>query len=241
MALRNIHLALALATASTAIVAVAPQPAFAQKARTAKAGKSAGGSVKGLLGNASDSALDQLSRPGAFYADQAVRILLPGPLQRATKLMKFADKAGLTNNLTRSINDAAGLAAQEAKPVFRSAIDSMTLTDGVGIVTGGDTGGTQYLRRTSGEVLRQKMRPLISDALGRTGALKQIDSLGSGGGAGGMLGALAGVGISRDGLIDSVTDQAMSGIFTYIGREEATFRKNPLRGGQRLLDAVTGK
>ncbi len=239
MAFRSIPLALALAvSAVTAGAIIAPTAAVAQKA---KAGKAAGGSMKGLLGNASDSALDQLSRPGAFYADQAVRILLPGPLQKATKLMKLTDKAGLTNNLTRSINDAAGLAAQEAKPVFRSAIDSMTLTDGVGIVTGGDTGGTQYLRRTSGDVLRQKMRPLVSDALGKTGALKQLDSLGRAGGTGSMLGALAGVDLSRDGLIDSVTDQAMSGIFTYIGREESNFRKNPLKAGQKLLDAVTGK
>ncbi|WP_439491593.1 DUF4197 domain-containing protein [Blastomonas fulva] len=239
MAFRSIPLALALAvSAVTAGAIIAPTAAVAQKA---KAGKAAGGSMKGLLGNASDSALDQLSRPGAFYADQAVRILLPGPLQKATKLMKLTDKAGLTNNLTRSINDAAGLAAQEAKPVFRSAIDSMTLTDGVGIVTGGDTGGTQYLRRTSGDVLRQRMRPLVSDALGKTGALKQLDSLGRGGGTGSMLGALAGVDLSRDGLIDSVTDQAMSGIFTYIGREESNFRKNPLKAGQKLLDAVTGK
>jgi len=49
------------------------------------------------------------------------------------------------------------------------------------------------------------------------------------------------VDLSRDGLIDSVTDQAMSGIFTYIGREESNFRKNPLKAGQKLLDAVTGK
>lgn len=53
-----------------------------------------------------------------------------------------------------------------------------------------------------------------------------------------MLGALAGVDLSRDGLIDSVTDQAMSGIFTYIGREEANFRRNPLKSGKKLLDRV---
>ncbi len=194
--------------------------------------------MKGLLGNASDSALDQLSKPGAFYADQAVRIALPGPLQKASKLMKLTDKAGLTNNLTKSLNDAAGLAAQEAKPVFRSAIDSMTLSDGVGIVTGGDTAGTQYLKRTSGSVLREKMRPLVTNALSKTGAFKQLDSLGSSGGTAGMLGSLAGVDLSRDGLIDSVTDQAMSGIFTYIGREESTFRKNPLKAGQKLLDSI---
>lgn len=230
MAFRNLALAISLGIA----VVAAAAPAEAQ---SRKAAPSIGGSMKGLLGNASDSALDQLAQPGAFYADQAVRILLPGPLQKATKLMRLTDKAGITNNLVKSLNDAAGLAAQEAKPVFRSAIDSMTLADGVGIVAGGDTAGTQYLRRTSGEVLRQKMRPLVSNALGRTGAFKQLDSLGTSG-TGGVLGALAGVDLSRDGLIDSVTDQAMSGMFTYIGREEANFRKNPLKSGKKLLDRV---
>ena len=237
MAFRNLALAFFLAAVGVATtVAVSPLA----EAQNRKPSTSLGGSMKGLLGNASDSALDQLSQPGAFYADQAVRILLPGPLQKASKLMKLTDKAGLTNNLTRSLNDAAGLAAQEAKPVFRSAIDSMTLTDGVNIVAGGDTAGTQYLRRTSGEVLRQKMRPLVSNALGRTGAFKHLDALGTGsrGGTGSMLGALAGIDLSRDGLIDSVTDQAMSGIFTYIGREETNFRKNPLKSSKKLLDRV---
>jgi len=230
MALRNLAMAIGL---GMAVVATGP----IAEAQSRKSSPSLGGSMKGLLGNASDSALDQLGQPGAFYADQAVRILLPGPLQKATKLLRLTDRAGITNNLVKSLNDAAGLAAQEAKPVFRSAIDSMTLADGVGIVAGGDTAGTQYLRRTSGEVLRQKMRPLVSNALGRTGAFKQLDSLGSSG-TGGVLGALAGVDLSRDGLIDSVTDQAMSGIFTYIGREEANFRKNPLNSGKKLLDRV---
>lgn len=240
MTIRFARLVAALALSTSVLVtATAPAPAYAQKAKgaKAKASKLTGSSMKGLLGNASDSALDKLGQPGAFYADQAVRILLPGPLQKATKLMKLTDKVGLTNGLTKSINDAAGFAAQEAKPVFRSAIDSMTLADGVGIVTGGNTAGTQYLQRTSGTVLREKMRPLISNALGKTGAFTQLDSI-SRGGTASMLGSLAGVDLSRDGLIDSVTDQAMAGIFTYIGREEAGFRKDPLKSGKKLLDSV---
>ena len=51
-------------------------------AKTAKPG------VKGLIANASDSALDRLAQPGAFYADTAVRILLPGAGGKlASKLM----------------------------------------------------------------------------------------------------------------------------------------------------------
>ncbi|QTD56943.1 DUF4197 domain-containing protein [Parasphingorhabdus cellanae] len=182
-----------------------------------------GTGVKSLLGNASDGALDKLSQPGAFYADKAVRVLLPGPLKNATSILRFTSKAGLTKDITKSLNDAAGKAALEAKPVFRSAIDNLTLTDGVGIVTGGGTGGTDYLRRTSGEELAVKIRPLVEKALGEVGAYKQVERLGSLS----ALSSLGGLDLSRDGLTDSVTEQALDGIFSYIGAEETNFRKNP--------------
>ncbi|MEP2103294.1 MAG: DUF4197 domain-containing protein [Parasphingorhabdus sp.] len=190
--------------------------------------------VKSLLGNASDGALDKLSKPGAFYADKAVRVLLPGPLKNATKILRFTSKAGLTKDITRNLNDAAGKAALEAKPIFRSAIDNMTLTDGVGVVTGGGTGGTDYLRKTSGEELAVKIRPLVEKALGEVGAYKQVESLGSLS----ALSSLGGIDLSRDGLTDSVTEQALDGIFSYIGAEETNFRKNPLKKGKKLLKGI---
>ena len=190
-----------------------------------------GGSVTGLLGNASDQALDKLAQPGAFYADEAIRILLPGPLKKASKILKYTDKAGLTSGLSKKLNDAAGLAAKEAKPIFRSAIDNMSLKDGINVVTK-DNGATSYLRESSGTALREKLRPLIVTALGQVGAFKQIDKLGS------SSSLLSNVGISRDGLSDSVTDQALNGIFKYIGDEEAKLRANPLGVGKSLIKGL---
>lgn len=190
--------------------------------------------LKSLLGNASDNALDKLGEPGAFYADKAVRILLPGPLKRATDILRFTSKAGLTGDITRTLNGAAGRAALAAKPVFRSAIDGLTLTEGLGIVTGGDTAGTKYLRKTAGVELGDKVRPLIESALGDLGAYKQVERLGSLS----SLARLGGMDLSRDGLTDSVRDQAMDGIFTYIGREESDFRRNPLDRGKDLLKGI---
>ena len=213
----------ALATAPLAMMSFAATPAAAQSS-----------GVKGILGDASDNALDKLSEPGAFYADEAVRILLPGPLEKATSILRFTSKAGLTKDITKTLNDAAGRAALEAKPVFRSAIDGLTLQDGVGIVTGGETAGSEYLRRTSGEELALKLRPLVEKALGDLGAYEQIEQLGSLS----SLARLGGADLSRDGLTESVTDQAMDGIFTYMGNEEANFRSNPLDKGKNLLKGI---
>ncbi|WP_417621221.1 DUF4197 domain-containing protein [Parasphingorhabdus sp.] len=219
----QIFATIALATAPLALIPLAATPAAAQST-----------GVKGILGDASDNALDKLSEPGAFYADKAVRVLLPGPLQKATSILRFTSKAGLTKDITKTLNDAAGRAALEAKPVFRSAIDNLTLQDGVGIATGGKTAGSDYLRRTSGEELAIKIRPLVEKALGDLGAYEQVEKLGSIS----SLARLGGADFSRDGLTDSVTDQAMDGIFTYIGREEANFRRNPLDKGKKLLKGI---
>lgn len=180
-----------------------------------------GGSLSSLLGNASDSALDKLGKPGAFYADKAIRILLPGG-KTVSKLLDVGAKAGLTDGLVRRLNDAAGLAAKEAKPIFRSAINNVSLNDIPGIATKSD-GATQYLRQSAGGDLRLKITPLIESALGQVGAFDQIDKLGK---AGSLVSSL---GLNRTKLTDSVSDQALKGIFSYIGQEEAALRKNPLK------------
>lgn len=195
---------------------------------TPAAAQALGGPVTRLLGQASDSALDKLAQPGAFYRDEAVRILLPGPLKKASKIMEFTDKAGITDGLVQKLNDAAGLAAKEAKPIFRSAISQITLKDAVGIVGKGD-GATRYLRESSGPALQAKMRPLILAALGKVGAFKQLDKLGK---SSSLLGQ---VGVSRDSLTDSVTSQALDGIFAYMGNEEGRVRADPLSAGKGLL------
>jgi Protein of unknown function (DUF4197) len=177
--------------------------------------------VKNLLGNASDSALNKLEVKDGFYRDTAVRILLPGTTGKlARKLMRTGDKLGLTTKLTKSLNDAASLAAHEAKPIFRSAIDGMKLSDVPSLALNKD-GGTQYLKSSAGDTLRGKVRPLISTALTKVGAFDQLAKLGS------SSSLLGGLGISNEKLTDSVADQAMNGIFKYMGTEEGNLRANP--------------
>lgn len=175
-----------------------------------------------LLGNASDNALNKLGEPDGFYRDLAVRILIPGATGKfAQKALRFGDKMGVTTKLTKSLNDAASSAALEAKPVFRSAISQVKLSDIPGIATQ-KNGASQYLLRTAGSELGLKVKPLIGSALGKVGAFQQLASMNKGGGL------LASLGLTEDRLTDSVSKQAMNGIFNYLGQEEAKLRGNPL-------------
>lgn len=193
-----------------------------------------------LLGRASDASLDKLGQPGAFYADPAVRIALP-LLGKATgglggTLLSVLDKGqqlGLTDNLVRKLNDAAGAAAREAKPIFRSAIGRLSLADVPGIATRRD-GATQYLRGTAGTDLGLKLRPLVDKGLAGVGALRELDRLSA------RSSLLSAAGLSRDRLGASVTDQALNGIFLYIGAEEGRLRDNPAGALGGVLKGLLG-
>jgi hypothetical protein len=196
-----------------------------------------GAGLNELLGKASDSALDKLAIPGAFYADREVRVAVPllgnGTSEAIGKLFNRGRAAGLTDGLTRKLNDAAGLAAKEAKPIFRVAISRLSFQDVPGIV-GQSDGASQYLRTSAAPELTGKLRPLVDSALGQVGAFKLLDELTRTV----RIGSLAG--LSRDRLGRSVTDQALNGIFKYIGGEEGKLRANPLKPAGSLLKGILG-
>lgn len=200
-------------------------------------GRELGSGITGLLGKASDGALDKLSQPGTFYNDQSIRILLPlvgGGLGGALgQVLNGAEKLGVTDGITRTINDAAGQAAHAAKPVFRTAINRLSVNDVPGIVREGD-GATQYLKRSAGDQLAVQVRPLIDRALRDVGAFRQLDRLNR------SSRLVAAAGLTHDRLGGSVTEQAMNGIFKYMGSEERALRANPLGPAGSLLKGVLG-
>lgn len=187
----------------------------------------AGGLLGGVLDRASDHALDKLAQPGAFYNDPAVRIALPGLgkgggggglLGDAERML--GDVSGF-DGITRKLNDAAGSAAHAAKPVFHAAISQLSWRDVPDIVSRND-GGTRYLRQSAGGVLHTRVRPLVDTAMTELGVYREVDRLSAGGGL------IAQLGLSRDKLGNSVTEQALNGIFAYMGVEEQHLRANPL-------------
>jgi len=203
------------------------------------------GTLANVLSQAMESSLDKLAQPNAFYDDPAIRIGLPmlgggqggglgGGLSKGIgSALDFGRQFGLTDKFTRLLNDAASVAAAQAKPVFRSAIGQLQLTDVPGIATQND-GATQYLQRSAGDELKQQLRPVVDSALMRSGALSQLDKLVK------KSRLLRSAGITRDGLGGSVTDQALGGMFKYIGAEEGRLRANPLDAAGGLLKGILG-
>lgn len=194
-------------------------------------GRGRGGGGLGLasiLGKATDGALDKLAQPGAFYGDEDVRIGLPGLGNLGGgglfgSIISGASRLGILDGITRNINDAAGVAAGEAKPIFRDAINDLSFSDAPGIIRE-DTGGTQYLRSSANDRLHSRLEPLIDTALDKAGVYSTFDGLAE------KHSFIRRAGLNRERINRSVTDQGLDGIFSYIGAEERGFRKDPLGG-----------
>ncbi|MEP2735578.1 MAG: DUF4197 domain-containing protein [Erythrobacter sp.] len=205
-------------------------------------GSGGGLGLGSILGKASDGALNKLAQPGAYFNDEDIRLGLPivGGLGGGSKsggllgsVLGAVSKTGILDGVTRKINDAAGLAAGEAKPIFRDAINGLSFNDVPGLVKQSD-GGTQYLRTSSNDALHGKMTPLVDTALGDLGVYNQFDKIAA------KHSWVRAAGLNREGINKSVTDQGLDGIFSYMGTEEKAFRKNPLGGAGDAAKILKG-
>ncbi len=211
----------------------------------------ASGALKSALGIAVDSVVNRLGKQGGFLNDPLVRIGLPGGLKDVAPILQATGKAGLLTDLESRMNRGAELATPPARKLFHAAVDKMTWSDAIGIVTGGKDAATQYLRRTAGQELESQMRPIVGQQLQGAGAIKAFDSVinkvGGQQGVGAIAGALGGVlggqpaqNLSKLNVTDYVTSKAVDGIFTYVAKEEAGIRANPLGAGSKQISTVFG-
>lgn len=194
----------------------------------------AAGGLHAALSQGIDTAVSQLGKPGGFLNDPKVAIPLPPALDKAGRAMRMIGMSGEADNLHATMNHAAENAVAQAKPVFKQALHNMTLSDAKAILTGGDTAGTEYFRRTTSAQLTQKFRPIVASATARLRLAEEYDRVA---GKAAQLGLLD----SKDANLDDyVTAKALDGLFSRMADEERAIRKNPLGQTSSLIRKVFG-
>jgi hypothetical protein len=190
--------------------------------------------LKDALEKGSAAAVARLGRPDGFLGDAAVRIPLPEQLARVQAALRSVGQSGIADDLETRMNRAAEQAMTAAKDIFTRAIRAMTVSDATGILNGPADAATQYLRRTTGTELGNRLRPPIETALKSAGAITAYDR---------MMGSarnLPGVPNVTADLADWTRDKGLDGIFHYVAREEADIRANPAARTTELLRKVFG-
>jgi hypothetical protein len=206
----------------------------APAALAALSSQDAAGGLHAALSQGIDAAVSQLGKPGGFLNDPKVAIPLPPALDKAERAMRMVGMGGEADNLHATMNHAAENAVAQAKPVFKQALHNMTLSDAKAILTGGDTAGTEYFRRTTSAQLTQRFRPIVASATARLRLADEYDR---------VAGKAAQFGLmdSKDANLDDyVTAKALDGLFSRMADEERAIRRNPLGQASSLIRKVFG-
>jgi len=190
--------------------------------------------LKAALEKGSGAAVDVLGRTDGFFGNGAVKIPLPDSLKKYEKLMHSVGLGKYADELVLTMNRAAEAAVPEAKKLFVDAIKKMTVQDAKGILTGGQTSGTEYFKRTTSEPLRAKFLPIVKQATAKVKLAEKYNQYAQQGARFGL------VKKDQTNLDDYVTQKALDGLFFMVGEEEKKIRQDPVQAGSDIIKKVFG-
>jgi len=190
--------------------------------------------LKEALGQGARYAVDALGRDDGFLQNPQVRIGLPGGVDTLAKGLRAAGQGAQVDAFEASMNRAAEAAVPASLEVLEGTIGRMTIADAQGILQGGDTAATDYLRRTGGQDIEARMLPIVAKATDDVGVTRQYKQLLA---SAGTVGSLLGGNLDLDSY---VTEQAVDGLFQMIAAEEKRIRTDPVARGSELLKKVFG-
>lgn len=179
-----------------------------------------------------------LGKTDGFLKNAAYKILMPQEVQDAVSKIQGnpitnALAGPYIEKVVTVMNRGAENAMVEAKPIFVNAIKSMTITDAINIVKGGDGAATDYLKRVTSAQLKEKFTPVIKKSLDGVNINDPWTKVSS------AYNMVMGKSVQTD-LNDYVTDRAMTALFNQINQEEDKIRANPAARATDLLKKVFG-
>jgi hypothetical protein len=191
--------------------------------------------LKEALSVGANNSASKLSAVDGFFANAAIKVLLPPEAQKVERALRTAGMGKLVDDAILSMNRAAEDAAKSAAPIFLDAIKTMSFQDAMGILRGSDTAATGYLRGKTVPALTEAFRPIIEGALEKTNATKHWRTLFD------TYNKLPTTfnKVNPD-LAGYVTDRGLSGLFYQVAAEEMKIRKDPAARVTETLKKVFG-
>jgi hypothetical protein len=194
-----------------------------------------GSGLKEALIKGVTSGSNQASQLDGYYKNPLIKIGFPPDVDKVQQKLRQIGLGSEVDKFVLSLNRGAEEAAKEAKPIFFSAVKSMSIQDVWGILKGGDDAATQYLVRTTSDQLKSSFQPVMDRAMGKSKATQYYSDLVN------TYNKIPFVDKVNSDLSGYATDQAVEGLFKLIAEEEKNIRKNPLARTTDLLKKVFAK
>jgi hypothetical protein len=209
-----------------------PAPALAQLESVTQ--REAVAALRAALERGSQEAVARLGRLDGFLGNPQVKIPLPDSLTRAERLMRRVGAGRYADEVIVAMNRAAEAAVPEARAILINAVKQMSVQDAKGILTGGETAGTDYFRRTTRIGLHKRFLPIVQRATARVKLAQKYNRYADRGVA---------LGVVREehaDLDEYVTQKALDGLYFMVAEEEKRIRKDPVGTGKAILKKVFG-
>ncbi|MEO1029110.1 MAG: DUF4197 domain-containing protein [Pseudomonadota bacterium] len=181
-----------------------------------------------------NSVTSRLGQDGGFFNDTNIRIPLPGRLATLQAELGKVGLSGPLDDVQTRMNASASAAMPEARRLVVNAIQSMTLEDALGILRGGDTAATDFLRGRTEDSLRSAFSPFVNQALAESGTFQALDSIGDRYALGAVTSDV------RSDLTSHAVNLGLDGLFFYVAAEEKKIREEPVARTTELLRRVFG-
>jgi hypothetical protein len=177
---------------------------------------------------------DRASLTDGFFGNSLIKILFPPEAQRVEAKLRQIGLGNQVDKFVLALNRGAEDAAREAKPIFVSAIQGMSIQDAWGILRGNGNGdaATQYLQRVTTSQLETAFRPHIRNSLEKTSATRYYSDIVN------IYNKIPGVQKANPDLETYATQKATEGLFKLVSQEEAKIRANPIERTTDLLKKV---
>lgn len=189
--------------------------------------------LKDALRVGTDSSAKRLSKLNGFFGDAAIKVLMPEEAKKVERTLRNIGMGSLVDKAILSMNRAAEDAASGVGNIFWDAIKSMSITDGVKILRGGDFAATDYLKSATTRQLTEKFRPVIEASLVKVDATKYWKDVFT------TYNKFSASPVNTD-LTAYVTERALAGLFLKISLEEQKIRKDPAAQVTSILKKVFG-
>lgn len=189
--------------------------------------------LKQALSISTRNAVASTGRTDGFLKNEAIKILVPEKLQRASKTMRMVGMGRQVDAFETGMNRAAEQATPAAKEIFLNALTKMTFQDARQILSGGDTAATEYFKRTSAQELAAAFAPIVHRSMENVGVIRQYNQLTRNP----IVVRAAGEDFNLD---DYVVGKTMDGLFLVMGQEEQKIRKDPMAQTTAILREVFG-
>jgi hypothetical protein len=177
---------------------------------------------------------DLVSQVDGYFKNPEIRIPFPPEVKKVEDKLRQIGFGSEVDKFVMTLNRGAEDAAKEAKPIFITAIRSMTIQDAWAILRGEDNAATEYLKRTTSPQLKEKFKPVIQNSLNKVNATKYYSDIVN------RYNQIPLVQKVNPNLDDYATDKAIEGLFLMIAKEERNIRENPVARTTELLRKVFG-